>query len=57
MPTIIPIPGATTVERVKENAVEVDLTEEEMASIDKILAECEVVGDRYPPMHTALLNG
>ena len=57
MPTIIPIPGATTVARVKENAVEVELTEEEMRSIDTILADFEVVGDRYPPIHAALLNG
>ena len=57
MPIIIPIPGATTVERVKENAVEVELTEEEMRGIDTILADFEVVGDRYPPMHAALLNG
>ena len=57
MPRIIPIPGATTVERVKENAVEIELTEEELKGIDTILASFEVVGDRYPAMHTALLNG
>ena len=57
MPRIIPIPGATTAERVKENAVEVKLTEEEMKGIDTIIATCGVVGDRYPAIHTPLLNG
>ncbi|KAI0403927.1 aldo/keto reductase [Xylaria palmicola] len=48
MPTIIPIPGATTAERVKENAKVVELTDEEMAAIDKILAVFEPTGRRYP---------
>lgn len=48
MPKIIPIPGATTAERVKENATVVELTEEEMATIDKILAGFTPVGRRYP---------
>ncbi|PKS10544.1 hypothetical protein jhhlp_002298 [Lomentospora prolificans] len=48
MPTIIPIPGATTEDRVNENSKIVELTDEEMAEIDAILAKFEVVGDRYP---------
>ncbi|PSN67484.1 pyridoxal reductase [Corynespora cassiicola Philippines] len=48
MPTIIPIPGATTVARVEENSVVVDLTDEEMAEIDGILAKFQVKGERYP---------
>lgn len=48
MPVIIPIPGATTAERVKENTVEVDLTDDEMAEIDATLAKFEVQGGRYP---------
>ncbi|KAI9372259.1 NADP-dependent oxidoreductase domain-containing protein [Aspergillus egyptiacus] len=48
MPTIIPLPGATTVARVEENSTVVELTDEEMAEIDTILEECTVVGDRYP---------
>ncbi|KAK0731286.1 NADP-dependent oxidoreductase domain-containing protein [Lasiosphaeris hirsuta] len=55
MPTIIPIPGATTVARVNENAIYVDLSEEEMSEIDATLAKFEVKGDRYPasiPMNT-----
>ena len=48
MPEIIPIPGATTVERVKENAVFVELTDQEMDEIDATLAKFEVKGERYP---------
>jgi pyridoxine 4-dehydrogenase len=48
MPTIIPIPGSTRAERVRENAVEVDLTDAEMAEIDDILAKFETKGARYP---------
>lgn len=48
MPTIIPIPGATTVERVEENATPVELTDGEMAEIDETLARFEVAGTRYP---------
>lgn len=50
MPTIIPIPGATTVERVNENSKLVDLTDEEMAVIDGILDKMEVKGGRHPDM-------
>jgi pyridoxine 4-dehydrogenase len=48
MPVIIPIPGATTKERVEENSVVVELTDEEMAEIDATLAKFEIVGERYP---------
>ena len=44
---IIPIPGATTAERVKENPVEVEIIEDEMKEIDNILATCEVIGYRH----------
>lgn len=48
MPTIIPIPGASTAERVEENSKLVDLTYEEMAQIDATLAKFTPAGDRYP---------
>ncbi len=48
LPTIIPIPGATTADRVNENAVGVELTDDEMREIDETLAKFEVKGDRYP---------
>ena len=55
MPEIIPIPGATTAERVRENSKVVEITDAEMAEIDEILAKFTVVGGRYPagvPVHT-----
>jgi len=56
MPTIIPIPGTTKVERVKENAKIIDLTEDDMASIDTLLAEYPVVGDKYHKVGMELLD-
>ena len=50
MPRIIPIPGASRPERVRENAVEVELSEEEMGELDKIAREFAPVGTRYPEM-------
>jgi pyridoxine 4-dehydrogenase len=57
MPKIIPIPGSVNVDRVKENAVWVDLTDEEMADIQKILDKCEIVGTRYPKHMMHLADG
>ncbi|KAK3953097.1 NADP-dependent oxidoreductase domain-containing protein [Pseudoneurospora amorphoporcata] len=56
MPTIIPIPGASSPERVRENAVEIELTEEDMADIEKILEEFAPVGDRYHKHGMELLD-
>ncbi|KAI0872413.1 voltage-gated shaker-like K+ channel, subunit [Hypoxylon argillaceum] len=47
MPTIVPIPGATTVARVDENSKVIDLTDEEMARIDAVLATFTPAGGRY----------
>lgn len=47
MPEIIPIPGSTTVARVEENSKLIDITDEEMAQLDEILAKFEVAGSRY----------
>ncbi|TGJ85996.1 hypothetical protein E0Z10_g2735 [Xylaria hypoxylon] len=55
MPTIIPIPGATTAERVEENSKLVSLTDEEMAQIGATLAKFTPAGGCYPnsiPMDT-----
>ncbi|CAK7200651.1 hypothetical protein SEUCBS139899_003349 [Sporothrix eucalyptigena] len=46
--TIIPIPGGTSVEKVKENLVVVDLTVEDLDALDAIRAKYEVKGGRYP---------
>ncbi|RYP04313.1 hypothetical protein DL765_010233 [Monosporascus sp. GIB2] len=48
MPTIIPIPGATTTARVMENSKQIDLTDVEMEQIDVILAKFTAAGGRYP---------
>ena len=47
MPTFIPIPGATTAERIKENMVEVELNDEDLKEIDRIQSSIRVVGGRY----------
>ncbi|KAL4782333.1 NADP-dependent oxidoreductase domain-containing protein [Aspergillus varians] len=47
-PVVIPIPGATTAARVEENSRVVELTEQDMAEIDAILAKFTPVGERYP---------
>jgi pyridoxine 4-dehydrogenase len=56
LPKIIPIPGTSKVERIRENAKEVELTDDDMAAIDKILAEFPVVGERYGEAAMALLD-
>ncbi|KAI1260322.1 Aldo/keto reductase [Xylariaceae sp. FL1019] len=48
MPVIIPIPGGTTSARVEENSKLVELTDDDMAQIDTILAKFTTAGDRYP---------
>lgn len=48
MPTIVPIPGATTVARVEENSKLIDISDDEMARIDAILAKFTPAGERYP---------
>lgn len=57
MPTIVPIPGSTTPERVEENANAVELTDLEMKEIGEILSSHQVVGDRYPPAFMKMVNG
>jgi pyridoxine 4-dehydrogenase len=48
LPKIIPIPGASKVDRVRENAKAINLTPEDMKEIEAILSQCDVKGDRYP---------
>jgi pyridoxine 4-dehydrogenase len=49
MPTIIPIPGASTSERVEENTKPAKISEEEYKSLQEILKKFSVIGGRYPP--------
>jgi pyridoxine 4-dehydrogenase len=48
LPTIIPIPGASSGSRVKQNSKNVTLTKEEMDEIEEILKQFVVTGERYP---------
>jgi len=47
-PTIIPLPGTTTVSRVQENMKDIQLTAEELKEINGILATMPVAGPRVP---------
>ncbi|MEH2438055.1 MAG: aldo/keto reductase [Nostoc sp.] len=49
-PWIVPIPGTTKLSRLEENvaAADIELTQEELKSIDAALVEIPVSGDRYP---------
>ncbi|KAH0544967.1 hypothetical protein FGG08_000893 [Glutinoglossum americanum] len=57
LPTIIPIPGATTGERVVENTQDVVITQEDLKEIDSILSNAVVVGGRYGGEIAKLMNG
>ncbi|KAL4948521.1 NADP-dependent oxidoreductase domain-containing protein [Aspergillus filifer] len=45
---IIPIPGSSTPERVKENSTLVDISDEELGQIEEILRGFTPAGGRYP---------
>nr|POE71345.1 pyridoxal reductase [Quercus suber] len=47
LPTIVPIPGATTAERIEENMVDVELSSNDVKEIDAMLANFEPAGERY----------
>jgi aryl-alcohol dehydrogenase-like predicted oxidoreductase len=57
-PWIVPIPGTTQPQRMKENtaAADVELTTEDLRQIEDALASITVVGNRYPP-HLAARAG
>ena len=57
MPTIIPLPGATTAARVMENMALVSLTVLELEQIDKVLESFQVSGERYPEFLLDQLEG
>lgn len=49
LPVILPIPGATTEARIKENTTQVSLSKVDVDAIDDILKKFPVKGERYPP--------
>lgn len=57
-PWIVPIPGTTKVQRLKENvgAAAIELTADDLRQIEAALAHIQVQGDRYPP-HLAARAG
>ena len=54
---IIPIPGATTVERVKENSTVVELSDAEMRELAEILKGNPITGQRYSAPLMRLAEG
>lgn len=56
---VVPIPGTTRPERVDENvaALDLQLTAEELATLDGIAPRGAAAGDRYPAPGMALVNG
>jgi len=48
MPTIIPIPGATTSERVKENSKPAKLSEADFKALQELVNKFPPTGGRYP---------
>ncbi|KAF1984769.1 Aldo/keto reductase [Aulographum hederae CBS 113979] len=57
LPVIIPIPGATTEERIQENMADVQLSDADMKAIQEFLAGFTAKGDRYGGPLAALMNG
>ncbi|KAI0466989.1 NADP-dependent oxidoreductase domain-containing protein [Xylaria cf. heliscus] len=47
MPKVIPIPGAASLERIKENIHEVELTDADMDEVDAFLKQFNILGDRF----------
>lgn len=56
-PVFIPIPGASSRDRVKENSQVIDLAQEDLAAIDQLVESFETSGDRYPEPWQSQLNG
>lgn len=56
MPVIIPLAGARSEARVKENCEDVTLTDSEAKEIDDILGSFPVAGARYPAVAATLLE-
>lgn len=57
-PWIVPIPGTTKINRLKENigAATVELTSDELREIEAAASKIAVVGERYPDSAARLIN-
>ncbi|KEF59341.1 uncharacterized protein A1O9_04185 [Exophiala aquamarina CBS 119918] len=56
-PVFIPIPGASSSDRVKENSQAIDLAQEDLAEISALVDGFETSGERYPEPWQSQLNG
>ncbi|TKA28707.1 hypothetical protein B0A50_03035 [Salinomyces thailandicus] len=57
MPVMIPIPGATTAERVEENCQDVELSDADVKEVDSLLEKVQIKGDRYGSANAKLAFG
>lgn len=57
MPVIVPIPGASAEERVRENTKDVTLSKEEVEEVNAIIKDSVVIGGRYGGHGAALEYG
>ncbi len=57
-PWIVPIPGTTKLHRLEENlgAADVELTQEDLHQLARLLDQVAVAGERYPPALQALVG-
>ena len=57
-PFIVPIFGASKIERLKENAysVNVDFSKEELNKINEAISQITIEGDRYPKEHMEIVG-
>ncbi|MDX8532774.1 aldo/keto reductase [Mesorhizobium sp. VK25A] len=57
-PWIVPIPGTTKLHRIEENigAARVDLSGDDLATIDQALSSIAIAGERYSPQHQARID-
>src|SRR5262245_50676911 len=58
-PDVVPIPGTSSVARVAENAqaMDIQLTDDELARIERVLPRDAAAGERYNPTNLKLVNG
>ena len=55
MPTIIPIPGASSVSRVEENLNStITLSDDDMKHLNEAVEKVDIKGGRYPESHSKL---
>ena len=59
LPTVVPIPGCRTVERIEENArgAELSLSAEDVKAIRKLSEDADVQGLRYPDVFMQTVEG